>query len=834
MCVCNARPINDAVVRAVRHVIDTLGMDARVLDLSSGAGLHAMAALRAGARHVTCCERWLYLAMAAKESFVTNDFNDDQAKVVYKRPSDLLMPQDVPVACNVLLAANLLEDGALGAGIIPAIKHIQEKALLVPDAVVIPSALTVRCQAVQIKTPAGPDGLTLDASDRHRWFPAYGTGTAFSPDAITPLSDVVEAFHFNLNVPPDSSNSVQVDLAFQRDGIFNAVMFWFDAALYDDIVLGSGWDGIDRTGVTTLRPAVQFLPGELLVEQDQRLTLRASHNTICINFSIDEAEYISVTSADASVPYNHFSMLADTKRNSSYARAIERAVERAIASSAEGEAHVLDMGTGMGLLAMLAAKAGATTVTAAELHPGLCASARQNIAANGLSSIVSVVERDIGLLERGREIRRRGCNVAVADFFDAGLTGNHFEYMLDLARRNILQQSAVVVPAAATLYCMGIEALTGDVDGFDMSPINKYRWDSDYQTTRLGAIEHRRLTKPTKVFELFFDGVRKSRGREAVLKLPVIEDGILNAIVFWFDLHLDDTETITSAPFGIGLAGEVEEAFPRDMLHGLDAMDLGDDTGGGEGASSESRALEAARAIAEALKAGNDTDEAAAAALAAAKEIRNGMMMSPPPPSGASVDARAAFDASTQGVDAVDGEDGEVNGMSLATSERENGHEAKLHARDKIAEEHYWGQAVQYLERAVKVERDRKVTVLAKRDKNRVKFSLREGTGVTVGKPPWKVEWGGGASVESPHVQRVHYCELLVSDFLMRLKCKRFPPIEKDLKIALAQCGALFLEPGILQTIYHEFCVMELIHGSQEYGPGTSMEAMTAPPLEHH
>jgi protein arginine N-methyltransferase 7 len=47
-------------------------------------------------------------------------------------------------------------------------------------------------------------------------------------------------------------------------------------------------------------------------------------------------------------------------------------------------------------------------------------------------------------------------------------------------------------------------------------------------------------------------------------------------------------------------------------------------------------------------------------------------------------------------------------------------------------------------------------------------------------------------------LQRVHYCQLLVSDFLMRLKCKRFPPIEKDMKMVLAHCGSLFLDPAIL------------------------------------
>ena len=42
------------------------------------------------------------------------------------------------------------------------------------------------------------------------------------------------------------------------------------------------------------------------------------------------------------------------------------------------------------------------------------------MAANGFSDRVSVVHRDIGLLERGREVRRLGANVAVADIFDAG------------------------------------------------------------------------------------------------------------------------------------------------------------------------------------------------------------------------------------------------------------------------------------------------------------------------------------------------------------------------------------------------------------------------------
>lgn len=57
-----------------------------------------------------------------------------------------------------------------------------------------------------------------------------------------------------------------------------------------------------------------------------------------------------------------------------------------------------------------------------------------------------------------------------------GLLGDGFPYLLDLARRRVVQPGATVVPAAATLYCMGVEVLTGDVEGFNMASMNAYRW----------------------------------------------------------------------------------------------------------------------------------------------------------------------------------------------------------------------------------------------------------------------------------------------------------------------------------------------------------------------
>ena len=72
------------------------------------------------------------------------------------------------------------------------------------------------------------------------------------------------------------------------------------------------------------------------------------------------------------------------------------------------------------------------------------------------------------------------------------------------------------------------------------------RWDKGYETCHLDQLTHTRLTKPCKVFEYFFEGERKGRGRDNILKLEVITRGEMNAVAAWFDLHLDEDESICS------------------------------------------------------------------------------------------------------------------------------------------------------------------------------------------------------------------------------------------------------------------------------------------------
>ena len=64
-----------------------------------------------------------------------------------------------------------------------------------------------------------------------------------------------------------------------------------------------------------MQPALQYMAGELKVESGTVLPLLATHNTVRMRFDIEEAEYLNLSSSDATFPMQHFSMLADTARN---------------------------------------------------------------------------------------------------------------------------------------------------------------------------------------------------------------------------------------------------------------------------------------------------------------------------------------------------------------------------------------------------------------------------------------------------------------------------------------------------------------------------------------
>ena len=141
------------------------------------------------------------------------------------------------------------------------------------------------------------------------------------------------------------------------------------------------------------------------------------------------------------VPRWHAVMLADDPRNAAYSAAI--------AAAAPGRV-VLDIGTGSGLLAMIAARAGAERVVACEANPVVAEAARRIVAANGLDRKITIHACHSSKLDRSM-IGGEGAELVMSEIFAADIVGEGVMPALAHARAELAAPGAVFLPEVATL-----------------------------------------------------------------------------------------------------------------------------------------------------------------------------------------------------------------------------------------------------------------------------------------------------------------------------------------------------------------------------------------------
>lgn len=243
----------------------------------------------------------------------------------------------------------------------------------------------------------------------------------------------------------------------------------------------------------------------------------------------------------------HFDMLADAPRNAAYRRAIEAAV------AARGpDAPVLEIGAGSGLLAMMAARAGARRVVACEADPRLAETARTVVAANGLAERVTIVGRHSTELEVGRDLPARA-EIVIGEVFDGILLGEDALFSLADAAHRLAAPGAAWVPQRGLIHAAVVEYpkarprhAVGTVEGFDLSAFNRMAVRRFYAP--LGPGEGwRRLTETSVLFDLDFAAPAPLAG---AVEVPVraIADGRGDAVALWFSLEFGDGPPLGNDP----------------------------------------------------------------------------------------------------------------------------------------------------------------------------------------------------------------------------------------------------------------------------------------------
>ncbi|MFV2178034.1 50S ribosomal protein L11 methyltransferase [Actinomadura sp. LOL_016] len=246
------------------------------------------------------------------------------------------------------------------------------------------------------------------------------------------------------------------------------------------------------------------------------------------------------------VPRWHWEMLHDEERADLYDLAIRRAV------TANPDALVLDIGAGSGLLAMMAARAGARGVVACEGQPSVAQTAVEVVRTAGYDDTVRVVPKMSTRMTVPGDLPRRA-DLLVTEIVDCGLLGEGILGTIAHAREHLLTPDATIMPCRARVYAQLVESVhlhrknhVGKLHGFDLAPFNRLS-TLEYFDSRLHRHEHRVLSEPLQVFDFDLSTADASPQRVDLQVRPT-SPGRLHAIAFWFEMDLVPGVTVTNAP----------------------------------------------------------------------------------------------------------------------------------------------------------------------------------------------------------------------------------------------------------------------------------------------
>lgn len=238
---------------------------------------------------------------------------------------------------------------------------------------------------------------------------------------------------------------------------------------------------------------------------------------------------------------SHSSMVFDETRNRAYLQAIRAHVTP--------ESVVLDLGAGLGVLGLLAAKAGAKHVYCVEPAP-VAGHIKALAEANGIADRVTVIRSRIEEVELPEQVDLMVSVFTGNMLFTEGLLPSLYH-----ARDRYLKPGGVMVPDrgklmlkgvdAKDLYRKRIERFREPSIGIDYSSLVEVASNAQIWMSR-EMPEPASMTETLEAIHLDFQHTH-AEGVTFEADAQVIRDGAINAILGWIEIRLGDT-WLSTAP----------------------------------------------------------------------------------------------------------------------------------------------------------------------------------------------------------------------------------------------------------------------------------------------
>jgi type II protein arginine methyltransferase len=239
----------------------------------------------------------------------------------------------------------------------------------------------------------------------------------------------------------------------------------------------------------------------------------------------------------------HFRMMNDRPRNQAYDAALRRAINP--------DSHVLEIGTGSGLLALMAARAGAALVTTCEMVEIVAEAAADIVRRNGYGDRVKVIPKKSTELQVGVDLPRPA-DVLLSEILGDRLLSEDVLRSTADARRRLTRPDAILIPRGVSAIARLVggeffaEAVSvSQVEGFDLTPFNRFTPSTLSISMESGAFDS--LSDDVEAFRFDLREIEHRPG-EARLQFNAHRAGTCLGVLQWLRLQLHDDIVFENAP----------------------------------------------------------------------------------------------------------------------------------------------------------------------------------------------------------------------------------------------------------------------------------------------
>lgn len=236
------------------------------------------------------------------------------------------------------------------------------------------------------------------------------------------------------------------------------------------------------------------------------------------------------------VPLWHVPMMNEDERNQPYHDALKAAVTP--------DSLVFEIGTGSGLLAMMAARLGAKSVVTCEAVSLVADTAKKIVERNDLQDRIRVLAKPSYQVQVGADLPRQA-DVLVHEIFSSELLGEHVLPALEDARERLLKPGGKILPGVASIMValvggdeLGRELHVGSSFGFDLTPFNAIH--PKKRPIHREDLPRVLLSAEVEAFRFDFGKDSAFPAEKKVLEMPVTQAGLCWGVIQWIRFEFGD------------------------------------------------------------------------------------------------------------------------------------------------------------------------------------------------------------------------------------------------------------------------------------------------------